>query len=72
MSATATSRRIRSASHAKVRQALELAIDRDALNQVVFNGEFMPGNQWVSPENPLLSESLSDPEARRRQGQGAA
>ena len=38
---------------------------------MVFNGEFMPGNQWVSPENPLLSASLSDPEARRRQGQGA-
>src|ERR1700741_4234819 len=29
---------------AKVRQALDLAIDRDALNQVVFNGEFKPGN----------------------------
>src|SRR5207237_5769778 len=27
-------------SSAKVRQALALAIDRDALNQVVFNGEF--------------------------------
>src|SRR5438132_3148637 len=36
-------------SAAKVRQALSLAIDRDALNQVVFNGEFVPGNQWVSP-----------------------
>src|SRR5262249_20834104 len=30
---------------AKVREALNLAIDRDALNQVVFNGEFVPGNQ---------------------------
>src|SRR6202030_4000187 len=35
---------------AKVRQALDLSIDREALNQVVFNGEFTPGNQWVSPE----------------------
>jgi peptide/nickel transport system substrate-binding protein len=38
--------------HAKVRQALELTIDREALNQVVFNGEFTPGNQWSSPTNP--------------------
>ena len=35
----------------KVREALELSIDRNALNQVVFNGEFKPGNQWVSPDN---------------------
>ncbi len=35
----------------KVRQAFNLAIDRDAINQVVFNGEFKPGNQWVNPEN---------------------
>src|SRR6266478_5972793 len=27
--------------HAKVRQALELSLDRDAINQVVFNGEFV-------------------------------
>ncbi|MDU6494567.1 ABC transporter substrate-binding protein, partial [Bradyrhizobium sp.] len=37
---------------AKVRQALDLAIDREALNQVIFNGEFKPGNQFVNPENP--------------------
>src|SRR5271169_4270201 len=37
---------------ARVRQALELSIDREALNQVVFNGEFKPGNQWVPPTNP--------------------
>jgi hypothetical protein len=36
---------------ARVRRALELAIDREALNQVVFNGEFVPGNQWVNPQN---------------------
>ena len=28
----------------KVRQALDLALDREAINQVVFNGEFTPGN----------------------------
>ncbi len=37
--------------NAKVRQALDLAIDRDALNKVVFNGEFTPGNQWSAPTN---------------------
>src|SRR6202167_2196550 len=36
----------------KVRQALDLSIDRDALNQVVFNGEFTAGNQGVSPSHP--------------------
>ena len=57
--------------NAKVRQALELAIDREAINQVVFNGEFVPGNQWVSPEQRLLPEERPGAEARRRQGQGA-
>ena len=42
---------------AKVRQALDLAIDREALNQVVFNGEFTPGNQWVSPSHPYYQQS---------------
>lgn len=36
----------------RIRQALSLAIDRQALNQVVFNGEFAPGNQWLPPTNP--------------------
>jgi peptide/nickel transport system substrate-binding protein len=45
-------------SAAKVRQALDYAIDRDALNQVVFNGEFVPGNQWVSPENPYYQTAF--------------
>jgi peptide/nickel transport system substrate-binding protein len=44
-----------------VRQALEAAIDREALNQVVFNGEFVPGNQWVSPENFYYQQSLPVP-----------
>jgi len=47
--------------HAKVRQALELAIDREALNQVVFNGEFVPGNQWISPSNAYYQKSLPLP-----------
>jgi peptide/nickel transport system substrate-binding protein len=46
---------------AKVRQALELAIDRAALTQVVFNGEFIPGNQWVSPENSYYQKAFPVP-----------
>jgi peptide/nickel transport system substrate-binding protein len=42
----------------KVRQALDLTIDREALNQVVFNGEFTPGNQWVSPEHPYYQKAF--------------
>jgi peptide/nickel transport system substrate-binding protein len=42
----------------KVRQALDFSIDRDALNQVVFNGEFTIGNQWVSPEHPYYQKAF--------------
>jgi peptide/nickel transport system substrate-binding protein len=42
----------------KVRQALDLSIDREAVNQVVFNGEFTPGNQWVSPEHPFYQKAF--------------
>ena len=47
--------------NAKVRRAFELAIDRQAIVQVVFNGEFIPGNQWVSPGNPMYQQSLPIP-----------
>jgi peptide/nickel transport system substrate-binding protein len=43
---------------AKVRQALDLSIDRDAINQVVFNGEFKPGNQWVSSDHPYYQKAF--------------
>src|SRR5947208_1347846 len=42
----------------KVRQALSLSIDREAVTQVVFNGEFVPGNQWVSPEHPYYQKTF--------------
>jgi peptide/nickel transport system substrate-binding protein len=42
----------------KVRQALDLSIDRAALIQVAFNGEFTPGNQWVNPEHPYYQKSF--------------
>ena len=46
---------------AKVRQALDLSIDREALNQVVFNGEFVIGNQWVSPKHPYYQAAFPIP-----------
>ena len=46
---------------AAVRQALDAAIDREALNQVVFNGEFVPGNQWVNPENFYYQQNFPVP-----------
>jgi peptide/nickel transport system substrate-binding protein len=42
----------------KVRQALDLSIDREAINQVVFNGEFTSGNQWVSPQHPYYQKAF--------------
>src|SRR5450755_1055109 len=42
----------------KVRQALDLSIDREALNQVVFNGEFTAGNQWIPPEHPYYQKAF--------------
>ncbi|WP_128924463.1 ABC transporter substrate-binding protein [Bradyrhizobium guangxiense] len=46
---------------AKVRQALSLSIDREAINQVVFNGEFTAGNQWVSPTHPYYQKAFPIP-----------
>jgi peptide/nickel transport system substrate-binding protein len=46
---------------ARVRQAFELSLDRDAINQVVFNGEFVPGNQWISPQHPYYQQAFPVP-----------
>ena len=43
---------------AKVRQALDLSIDREAVNQVVFNGEAKTGNQWVNPDHPYYQKAF--------------
>ena len=48
-------------SDARVRRALELSIDRGAINGVVFNGEYVVGNQWVSPENPYYQQKYPVP-----------
>jgi len=45
----------------RVRRALELSLDRAAINQVAFNGEFVPGNQWVPPQNPYYQEKFPIP-----------
>jgi peptide/nickel transport system substrate-binding protein len=45
----------------RVREALDLAIDREALNQVVFEGKFVPGNQWVPPTSPWYVKDLPVP-----------
>jgi peptide/nickel transport system substrate-binding protein len=45
----------------RVRQAFEASLDRDAINQVAFNGEFMTGNQWINPENPYYQKTLPIP-----------
>ena len=64
--------RVRSASPPRCGRRSTSSIDREAINQVVFNGEFKPGNQWVNPRASLLPEGLPGPQARCRQGQGAA
>ena len=45
----------------RVRKAFELALDREAINQVVFSGEFVPGNQWVSPQSPYYQQDFPIP-----------
>ena len=45
----------------KVAQALAAALDRKAITDVAFNGEFLPGNQWVSPLNPYYQEKFPVP-----------
>jgi peptide/nickel transport system substrate-binding protein len=45
----------------RVREAFDLAIDRGAINQVVFNGAFLPGNQPVPPESPFYAASVPMP-----------
>ena len=55
---------------AKVRQALDLSIDREAINQVVFNGELKPATSASNPIIPI-TEGFSGPRPRRREGQSA-
>ena len=43
---------------ARVRQAIDLLIDRETLVKTVFNNEYVPGNQWVSPSSPYYNAKL--------------
>ena len=42
----------------RVRQAIDLAIDRDTLVKAVFNDEYIPGNQFVSPSNSYYNAKV--------------
>ncbi len=44
-----------------VREALDAAIDRQILNQVAFNGAYIPGNQSVQPASPFYSANVPVP-----------
>lgn len=50
------------AKDAKVRQALNLAIDRDALSQVVFSGAMPPAGQPFPPDSPYYDPDFPAPE----------
>jgi peptide/nickel transport system substrate-binding protein len=45
----------------KVREALEAAIDRNILNQVVFNGEYIASNQPVAPGTTYYAKDVPVP-----------
>ncbi len=49
------------AKNPRVRQAFDLAIDREVINQVVFNGEFVPTNQFVNPQSPFYQAKFPVP-----------
>src|SRR6202171_3847401 len=49
------------AKDARVRRAFQLSLDREAINQVVFNGEFVPGNQWINPQNSYYQQAFPIP-----------
>ncbi|HET8875953.1 MAG TPA: ABC transporter substrate-binding protein [Casimicrobiaceae bacterium] len=45
----------------RVREALELALDRDGIVQVVMDGEADPGNQWVADTNTFYAKNVPMP-----------
>ena len=45
----------------RVREAFELALDRDGIVQVAMDGEATVGNQWVSPESAFYAKSVPVP-----------
>jgi peptide/nickel transport system substrate-binding protein len=45
----------------RVREAFELALDRDGIVQVAMDGEADIGNQWVAPTNPFYARNVPIP-----------
>jgi peptide/nickel transport system substrate-binding protein len=45
----------------RVREAFELALDRQGLAQVVMDNEAQLGNQWVAPGNPFYAKNMPMP-----------
>ena len=46
---------------ARVREAFELALDRDGIVQVVMEGAAAVGNQWVAPDNAYYAKNMPIP-----------
>jgi peptide/nickel transport system substrate-binding protein len=46
---------------ARVRKALELSLDRQAIIKVVYSGLYTPNAQAISPQNPLYDADLKPP-----------
>jgi peptide/nickel transport system substrate-binding protein len=49
------------AEHKELRQALSLALDRDAINKVVFQGNYVPGCTPLSPVSPYRDQGFKCP-----------
>jgi len=45
----------------RVREAFELALDREGIVQVAMDGEADIGNQWVAPSNPFYAKNVPIP-----------
>jgi peptide/nickel transport system substrate-binding protein len=45
----------------RVREAFELALDREGIVQVAMDGEADVGNQWVAPTNPFYAKNVPIP-----------
>jgi peptide/nickel transport system substrate-binding protein len=46
---------------ARVREAFELSLDRDAIVKVAMEGEAQAGNQWVAPNNRYYAKNVPIP-----------
>jgi peptide/nickel transport system substrate-binding protein len=49
------------AANALIREAFSLSLDRDAINQVVFEGMYNPGNQSAPPNSPWYDKNDAVP-----------